>query len=151
MSITAVEPKRGTNVGRVVVSVLIENAFDVEQAARGQIQPDQVRRTTVEALVDTGATFLCLPQPVIDQLGLTFQRHKPTRTVSGSLLMSIHATAHVVVDGRDCNTEVMGLPEGRQPLLGQIPLEMMDWWIDPVSQKLIGNPEHGGQWMAEVF
>jgi len=138
-------------VGRVVVTLQIENAFDVEQAARGQIPADKVRRAAVEALVDTGATFLCLPQPVIDQLGLTFQRHNTTRTVSGSLLMSIYATAHVAVEGRDCNTEVMALPEGRQALLGQIPLEMMDWWIDPVGQKLVGNPEHSGQWMAEVF
>jgi hypothetical protein len=28
--------------------------------------------------------------------------------------------------------------------------EMMDWWIDSTNQKLVGNPEHGGQWMAEV-
>lgn len=48
-------------------------------------------------------------------------------------------------------TEVMELPEGRTPLLGQIPLELMDWWIDLANQKLVGNPEHGGQWMAEIF
>jgi len=27
----------------------------------------------------------------------------------------------------------------------------MDFWVDPTNQRLVGNPEHGGQWMAEVF
>ena len=41
-------------------------------ANRGVITPEEVRRVTVEdALVDTGATRLSLPQPLIEQLGLT--------------------------------------------------------------------------------
>lgn len=47
--------------------------------------------------------------------------------------------------------EVMALPQGRQPLLGQIPLETLDWWVDTASWRLVGNPEHGGHRMAEVF
>ena len=45
----------------------------------------------------------------------------------------------------------MELPAGRQVLLGQLPLETLDWWVDTVSHRLVGNPEHGGEWMAEVF
>jgi len=62
-----------------------------------------------------------------------------------------HAAARIEVQGRDCVTQVLALPEGRQALLGQIPLEMMDWWIDLGTQRLVGNPEHGGEWQAEVF
>ena len=36
-------------------------------------------------------------------------------------------------------------------LIGQIPLESMDFVVDPVGQRLIGNPDHGGQQMIDMF
>jgi len=27
----------------------------------------------------------------------------------------------------------------------------LDWVVDPVGQRLIGNPDHGGQHIAEAF
>ena len=36
-------------------------------------------------------------------------------------------------------------------LIGQIPLELLDWVVDPKGQRLIGNPEHGGEQIMEVF
>lgn len=148
---TAVEPRRGADVGRVLVDVTVENFEDATRAARGEIPAADVRRRTVQALVDTGATYLCLPQSIVDELGLTFQRFKDVRTAVAAHKLGIYATAHVMIQDRDCNTEVMAIAEGRTPLLGQIPLEMMDWWVDPVGQKLVGNPEHGGEWMAEIY
>jgi clan AA aspartic protease len=146
-----VEPKPGVNMGRVVVSIAVENVNDRSRAERGEIPAEQVRRTTVEALVDTGATFLCLPEPVVAQLGLEFDRLRETRTVSGVMTLRIYRGAKVDVQGRACTAEVMALPAGRQCLLGQIPLETLDWWIDTSTHRLVGNPEHGGQWMAEAF
>lgn len=29
--------------------------------------------------------------------------------------------------------------------------EMMDWWIDLKTQRLVGNPEHGGEWAGELY
>lgn len=151
MSSTVIEPKRGADVGRVVTEVLVENYGDTERAAHGEISEDQIRRLRVESLVDSGATFFCMPRSLIEQLGLRFLRHKEARTAAGPLTLGIYGAARLTVQGRDCITEVMELPEDRQALLGQVPLEMMDWWIDLSSQRLVGNPEHGGQWMAEVF
>lgn len=138
-------------MGRVVVDVIVENFSDVERADRGEIEPAAIRRTTVSALVDSGATFLCLPRPAIESLGLSFLMHKRSKTVTGEIDLGIYAAARVTVQDRACVTQIMELPDDRQPLLGQIPLEMMDWWIDPTNQRLVGNPEHGGQWLAEVF
>ncbi len=151
MSGTIVEPKPGCDVERVVVTVAVENVEDRKRADRGEIGDDHVRRISVEALVDSGATFFCLPESVIEQLGLDFDRTRETRTITGPLMMSIYGGAKIEVQGRACRVEVMGLPEGRQPLLGQIPLETLDWWVDTANRRLVGNPEHGGQWMAEVF
>ena len=30
-------------------------------------------------------------------------------------------------------------------VIGQVPLELMDWVVDSKGQRLIGNPEHGGE------
>jgi len=138
-------------MGRVVVNVKIENAEDRDRLERGELTADQVRRMTVPALVDTGATFFCLPEPLVGQLGLKFHRMKESRTVSGPMTMKIYREALIEVQGRECSVEVMELPADRQVLLGQIPLETLDWWVDTRTRRLVGNPEHGGAWMAEVF
>ena len=36
-------------------------------------------------------------------------------------------------------------------LIGQVPLELLDFLVDPVGQRLIGNPAHGGEHMIEVL
>lgn len=61
MSTTIVEPKPGVEMGRVVVSINVENFEDCARAERGEIPSEQVRRTTVESLVDSGATFFVCP------------------------------------------------------------------------------------------
>ncbi|MCH8962207.1 MAG: PQQ-dependent sugar dehydrogenase [Bacteroidetes bacterium] len=47
------------------------------------------------------------------------------------------------VEGRDCPAEVMELPDESPALLGQLPLEAMDFWIDTTNQRLVGNPDGG--------
>ncbi|GMU83581.1 MAG: hypothetical protein AMXMBFR47_34510 [Planctomycetota bacterium] len=145
------EPKRGADVGRVIVRVLVRNYGDMQRAERGEIPAEQVRTVEVDALVDTGATFLCLPKSLVDQLGLSFVMNKESRTVAGPITLGIYAPAWIEAQGRYCITQVLAIPEGRQTLLGQIPLEMMDWWVDVKNQRLAGNPEHGGEWMAEIY
>ena len=46
--------------------------------------------------------------------------------------------------GRDCITEVCEVPDECPVLIGQTPLELLDFVVDPVGQRLIGNPDHGG-------
>lgn len=151
MNTNIVEPRPGLSTGRVVVSVVVSNVEDVRRAARGEIAPAEVRRVQVDALVDSGATFLCMPESLIAQLGLPFNRERETRTVTGHVKLDVYGGARVQVQDRECDEEVMALPEGRQVLLGQIPLEELDFWIDLNQRRLVGNPDHGGEWMAEVF
>lgn len=151
MAVTILEPKRGVDMGRVVVSISVENVEDRQRAEQGELSADQVRRLTTEALVDSGATFLSMPESMIRQLGLRFDRTKSSRTVTGPITLNVYRGARLEVQGRAITAEVLGLPQDGQVLLGQIPLETLDFWIDVVNQRLVGNPEHGGQWMAEVY
>jgi predicted aspartyl protease len=146
-----VEPKPGIDMGRIVVDVTVENVEDLRRAQRGEMSLADVGRITVPALVDSGATFFCMPEPLIQQVGLPFNRERETKTVSGPMTLKVYGGARLSVQGRDCDEEVLALPEGRQVLLGQVPLGKMDWWIDLTARRLVANPEHGGQWMAEVF
>ncbi len=43
------------------------------------------------------------------------------------------------------------MPDECPVLIGQIPLEALDFLVDPIGQRLIGNPEHGGEQMIEMF
>ncbi|MBK8267135.1 MAG: retropepsin-like domain-containing protein [Planctomycetes bacterium] len=148
---TIIEPKPGIEMGRLVVTIEVENVEDRERADRGEIPQDQIRRIETEALVDSGASFLSMPEPMIEALGLKFHRKRDCKTVTGVITLNVYRGAQLTVEGRTVTDEVLGLPENRQVLLGQIPLERLDFWIDIVNHRLVGNPEHDGQWMAEVF
>ena len=151
MAATIIEPKPGVNMGRVIAEVLVKNVDDLRRMERGEIPESQVRSAKIAALVDFGATFFCLPESVIQQLGLPFNRDRQTQTVTGVLTLKVYGAARIEVQGRSCDVEVLALPGQTQPLLGQLPLEALDFWVDLTHQRLVGNPEHGGQWMAEVY
>lgn len=53
--------------------------------------------------------------------------------------------------GRRSAVQVTELPDGTPVLIGQIPLEIMDWVIDMKGRKPIGNPAHGGNWEYEMY
>lgn len=139
-------------MGRVLVSVKIENLGDLILADKGLMPLDQVRSVVVDdALVDTGATNLALPKSLITQLGLFPLRQRPMRTSAGVVNVQVYAAVRLTVQGRDCVGDVTEVPDGSPVLIGQVPLELLDFVVDRKNQKLIGNPEHGGVQMLELF
>ena len=62
----------GLSTGRTVEKVKVQNFIDVFRAGTGEMNPENVRTVEVQGLVDTGATYLCLPPSAIAQLGLPF-------------------------------------------------------------------------------
>ena len=139
-------------MGKVVVQAAIENLEDLVDVRRGQMAADRVRRVDVSnALVDTGASTLMLPQSLIRQLGLTHLRDRPARTVGGNVSLPIYGTVRLTIQNRECTLDVCEIRDDLPVLVGQVPLELMDWVVDPNGQKLIGNPEHGGEQMIDVL
>ena len=57
----------------------------------------------------------------------------------------------LTIQGRMCRVDVCEIPDPNPLLVGQVPLELMDWVVDPVGGKLIGNPDHGGQHMIDAL
>jgi predicted aspartyl protease len=141
-----------TDMGRVLTDATIYNLGDLIEAARGNRHPDEVRKVTItDAFVDTGATTLALPKRLIDQLGLTKQYEKRAMTAGGIQTMNVYEAARIEIMGRLATVDPIEVPEGSPVLIGQIPLEMMDWVIDIKAKKLIGNPAHGGEQILEVL
>jgi len=140
-------------MGRVLVLAKIENLNDLFLVSQGSKSSEDVRTVEVpDALVDTGATLLSLPQRFIEQLGLQRYRTRRARTASGELKdFEIYGVVRLTIQGRECTTEVAALSNECPALIGQVPLEMLDWVVDPIGQRLIGNPAHGGEHMFDMF
>lgn len=139
-------------MGKVVVPALVENIEDLWKAESGEIADDDVRRIEVQdALVDTGAMMLSMPKRLISQLGLRPFRKRTVRTVGGIVEITLYSGVRVTVQGREFNGDVAEIPDDCPVLIGQIPLEGLDFVVDPIHQRLIGNPEHGGEHMIDIF
>jgi predicted aspartyl protease len=151
MEPTIIEPKPGLDVGHIIVEMRVENAGDLSLVALGMLPASQVRTLDVRALVDTGTKYIGLPTSDIVRLGLRPVRQRQARTAAGLIVQQIYSAVRATVQGRDALSEVAELPDGSPALLGQIPLEIMDYWIDMTNGRLTGNPEHGGQWMMDNF
>jgi hypothetical protein len=65
--------------------------------------------------------------------------------------LRIYSSVRLTIQGRDVVTEVCEVPDDCPPLIGQIPLEGLDFVVDLAGQRLIGNPEHGGEQMIELY
>jgi predicted aspartyl protease len=140
-------------MGRVTVEATVENLEDLWEAKKGLRPADQVRRTTVpDALVDTGATLLSLPTQLIQQLGLEAQAKKRVRSSSGGVTETdMYGALRLTIQGRTCTMDVIEVPDGIPALIGQLPLEHLDFVADLQNRKLIGNPAHGGEHMYELY
>ena len=139
-------------VGRVIVSARLENVFDLYEASRGQLALDQVRHVDVsDARVDTGATLLAMPKRLIEQLGITQIRTGRARTTMGLSTFGIFGPVRLTIQGRACSVDVSEVAEDCPVLIGYVPLELLDFVVNPKGQSLIGNPEHGGEFMFDMF
>jgi predicted aspartyl protease len=139
-------------MGRETVEATIENLEDLWDVKRGRLPADKARRITVpDALVDTGATLLSVPTSLIRQLGLTQTGTKRMRSSAGAVQTAMYDAVRLTIMGRDCTMDVLEVPDGVPVLIGQIPLEHLDFVIDPQSCVLIGNPRHGGEHVYEMY
>jgi predicted aspartyl protease len=139
-------------MGKVTVRAKVENYFDVLSALNGKLPSSEIRSVDIaDALVDTGATMLSLPARVIERLGLVPTGKRRLRTTTGIREAKVYTSVQLTIQGRRCNLEVIEVPNDCPALIGQLPLEALDFLVDPLGQKLIGNPEHHGEHMADEF
>ena len=141
-----------STVGKVIVSAKIENVVDLYAASQGQFPDDRVRRIEVtDALVDTGTTHLGMPKRLIEQLGIPQVATGRVRTTSGSRNFGIYGPVRLTIQGRACSVDVFESADECPVRIGHMPLEGLDFVVNPQQQCLIGNPAHGGVPMFDMF
>jgi predicted aspartyl protease len=139
-------------MGRVRTEATIENLQDLWDVKRGLLPADQVRKVVVtDALVDPGATTLALPSRLIQQLGLSKQYEKRSRSSTGTAPVTIYEAVRLTIQDRYLSVDPMEVPDDVPVLIGQIPLGMLDLVVDPQGGRLTGNPAHGGEHILELY
>lgn len=97
----------------------------------------------VDALVDSGATHLCIPPALQAQLALDVFGDKRVTVADGRSETAPYAgPVEIRFKNRACFTGAMVL--GTEVLLGSIPMEDMDVVILPLSRTLDVNPASPG-------
>ena len=92
-----------------------------------------------------------VPTRLIAQLGLRPFRTRQARTTAGLISPHVYDAVRLTVQGRDFTCDVTEVSDDTPVLLGQIPLEGLDFVVDPICQRLIGNPAHGSEHMIDAF
>ena len=137
---------------RVTAPAVIESLEDVYRVHRGELTAEQSRRVEVtDALVDTGATGLSLPRRLVEVLGLIPIRTRRAVTTAGIRDVPTYGAVRLTVQGRDCVCDVTEVDDACPVLIGQVPLELMDFVVDPGRRQLLGNPAHDGEHMIELM
>jgi len=136
-------------MGRITVTITVENAVDFALAQQGKLSPNEVRRVELEALVDTGASLLCLPKSKIEALGLAKRGARRVTTANGKVDRNLYRDAQLTVLERTCSVDVIELPEETPALLGYIPLEILDLVPNPTTETL--SPAHGDEIVLDLY
>ena len=115
-------------MGLVFADLMLKNPSD-----------ESLQPMNVTALVDSGASFLCVPARVAMQLKLP-ELHKRETTLADNTkqLCPYVGPVYVKFQNRECLVGAMVL--GEQVLLGALPMEDMDVQIDPRNRRLVANP-----------
>ncbi|WP_293883464.1 clan AA aspartic protease [Sphingomonas sp.] len=111
---------------------------DIELA---NAREDDLLPMTVDALVDTGATHLCIPQHVAHQLRLPVLDRREVTVANGATAM-VDYVGPINVRFANRPRLVGALVLGDQALLGAIPIEDMDLVISPSRQTVTVNPNN---------
>ena len=100
-----------------------------------------LKAVEADALVDTGALFLCLPEEVRLQLKLEATSEKEITTADGQRRLCPYVgPVRVRFENRECYVGAVVL--GDEVLLGAVPMEDMDLVVIPSVRKVIPNPLH---------
>ena len=135
----------------IIENVVVKNFGDILKFCEGIIQEDQIRRVAIDAIVATGAAFLCLPPKSIQQPGLTLSHTRKMLTNNGEVKRQLFAGAFISIQGRETQTSIMENDETTPALIGYLILEDLDLVIDTKIRKLIPNPAHDGKWVVDLF
>jgi predicted aspartyl protease len=140
----------GNALGRFSVDIEVANNDDLALMRRGLLPKDQVRRETIQGVVDSGATKLVLPEAVVKRLGLTPGNPVKVRYADGRRATRREIKGvFVQLLGRDGTFTAISEPKRDTALIGAIILEDLDLLVDCVTQKVVPRDPTGAMYEIE--
>ena len=128
-------------MGEVRVQVKLFSVPDLAAVAAGKLAAKDVRSVEANGLVDTGAVRSCVPQPLLDRLGI--------RPYENMLVEYANGQKEAVGVAEGVRFEILqrrssddALAVGDEVLIGQTLLEKMDLVVDCAQQRVLPNPAH---------
>jgi clan AA aspartic protease len=93
-------------------------------------------REEVRCLVDSGAIYSLIPEPVLRRLGMSPHSHRDFVLANGDVVTRRLATATFEYEGRHGDSMVIVGEPGDDPLLGATTLEGFGLVLDPSRREL---------------
>jgi clan AA aspartic protease len=127
----------------VYAEIELINSDDLALAKRHYIGEDEIKRISVNMLVDSGAYMMAINESIKEQLNLKEKGKRKAQLADSSIVeYPVVGPIEIRFKNRDTVCNALVLPGDSEPLLGVIPMEEMDVLIHPLRQELIVNPEH---------
>jgi len=112
---------------------------DKYKAEEGIIQEPEIRKATVDVLVDTGATTLVINEQLFRQLGLGIIGEREISLANDATeKCKLTEALEINWENRSVIMSALVVEDASDILLGVLPLEGMDLMVDTVNQRLIG-------------
>ena len=112
------------------------------------LRPD-LAAVEVDALVDSGALELCIPERIRKELGLEAYDTRFAELADGST-QEVEVVEPVRVFFKNRRTTTTAVVIGNEVLLGAIPMQAMDVMIDPRREQLILPPDRPNFALSKV-
>jgi clan AA aspartic protease len=130
-------------MGIVYANIELLNCGDIVMNRRKYIGEEDIRQVNISMMVDSGALMLAINEDIRQALGLEIIDHRVSQLANGMRLeLPVAGPIEVRYEGRFCTTNALVLPDDNEPLLGAIPMEEMDLWINPSRNLLTAvHPE----------
>jgi predicted aspartyl protease len=137
-------------MGFIYTEITLENSGDAANAVNGLIKDSEVRRATVKALVDTGATTLVISEKLRKELGLVkWIEGQPKLAGEGQIHGYYTRPLSVYWKNRITGCNAFVVEKQETPLLGSLALEGLDLIADPLHETVVGR--HGDEQVSYIM
>ena len=130
-------------MGLVYADIELFNFADESLCEDGFLPIEKIRQMTISAMADSGAIRLSINETIRQQLGLRVRQQLDISLADGTKRkLDVAGPVRLKFKDRDCITDAFVLPANEEPLIGAVPMELMDLAIIPAENKLDYNPKH---------
>jgi clan AA aspartic protease len=126
-------------MGHVNTKISLKNHRDTFALKKGLIKEQEIRKATIDVMVDTGATTLIIDEKLFEQLGLdSIAEREITLANDAKETCKVTEPLEIHWEDRFVAMSAVVVKGASEFLLGVLPLEGMDLMVDTVNRRLVG-------------